>query len=134
MINTLFTAITLSLCLWIPQYSFSQDGLPRVVVLDGDTGVFISPAQLDTANAVRVDLDECRQVRDSLVKTVHRRDAVIFMQDSLNLGLNSELSLSKQRLDDKDGLLQIERKDARRKKWAKWALFGIGILVGRLSF
>ena len=56
------------------KLSISQTGYPKKVIIGKDTVCAVTIAQLDTINSTYVDLDECRELTDSLKSEIKNQD------------------------------------------------------------
>lgn len=56
------------------KLSISQTGYPKKVIIGKDTVCAVTVAQLDSINSTYVDLDECRELTDSLNSQIKNQD------------------------------------------------------------
>ena len=118
------------------QLSFSQTRYPEKIVLQGDTLVVITPAQLGTANGI---FQERNNYRDELVPQMN---VVISQQDSLIRTLNLQV-VSWEEMDRVnksiiESLKLQETQVLKEKRRNCWIVGGLclsaGVLIGALIF
>jgi hypothetical protein len=123
-------------CLLTVQLSFSQTRYPEKIVLQGDTLVVITPAQLGTANGI---FQERNNYRDELVPQMN---VVISQQDSLIRTLNLQV-VSWEEMDRVnksiiESLKLQETQVLKEKRRNCWIVGGLclsaGVLIGALIF
>lgn len=123
-------------CLLTAQLSFSQTKYPEKVVLQGDTLVVITPAQLAAANGI---IQERNNYRDELVPQL---DTVISQQDSLIQILNLQMVSWEEtdRINKSiiEGLKLQETQVLKEKRRNCWIVGGLclsaGVIIGALVF
>lgn len=126
----------------LTKLSFCQTGYPKLAVIGSDTVCEITITQLDSINAIIVDLDECSEIKDSLcseIRTFRQLDGV---QKETILSQEKEIQIQKNIVTEKDKIISIDdsvnKKLTRRAKWLKFQrnILTLAVLVlgGALIF
>ena len=82
--TTMLKLIGLLICLWTPQFLFSQSGFPTKIILNTDTFVNVTPAQLDSAN---VKFTRAREMNAYLLNIIRTDEETFLKSDSANFSL-----------------------------------------------
>jgi len=75
--------------------ALSQNGYPKKVIVGKDTLAAFTFEQVKQINVVKFNLDECKQIQDSLFKKIELDSTLISTQIALNKSLKSEIGIQK---------------------------------------
>ncbi len=104
-------------------YGFSQIGLPEKILYKGDTAIVISPAQLDSANASKIDNHRCQKINASLKRQIDKYEEVYVTDKAIIDNLKDqvktaeEISVEKEKQNEVcQEQIKLEKKKLRRTK------------------
>jgi len=97
--------ILLVVCLLIAKLAICQDGYPKKVVINGDTVIAITIAQMTIINGIHISLEECREHRDSLLTTVDSCRLLSNLCDSTTTRLLSIISIQDTAIAEKTSII-----------------------------
>ena len=87
--------------------ALSQNGYPKKVIIGKDTLAAFTFQQVKQFNIVKFNLDECKQIQDSLFKKIELDSTLISTQIALNKSLKSEIGIQKNIIDN-HSLINLE--------------------------
>lgn len=120
--------ILLVVCLLIAKLAICQDGYPKKVVINGDTVIAITIAQMTIINGLHISLEECREHRDSLLATVDSCQLLSNLCDSTTTRLLSIIAIQDTAIAEKTGIIyQAESSNKKQQKEIK-RLYNIGAI------
>lgn len=105
------------------RLSFSQEDYPKKVIIDKDTVCAITIPQLDSINTFIVDLDECRELKDSLNSELSTYAKLVSGQKDVIASQEKEINIQKGIVAEKDVIIDSDtkllKKNNRQVQWLK---------------
>jgi hypothetical protein len=120
--------ILLVICLLIAKLAICQDGYPKKVVINGDTVIAITIAQMTIINGLHISLEECREHRDSLLTTVDSCRLLSNLCDSTTTRLLSIISIQDTAIAEKTSIITAAESSNKKQQKEIKRLYNIGAL------
>lgn len=115
--------------------AISQTVYPRQAVIDSDTVGILSIEQVRTLNKTFVDLDECREMKDSLHSQIKTYDKLTMEQGHVITSQDKEIKLKQNIITEQQKILAIDEKMSNKMQqqivWlkAQRIALSVGIIV-----
>ena len=125
----------------ISNLSFSQNGYPKQVVINKDTVVAINMQQVKSLNLLKVDFDECSDIKNALILKIKEDSILISKGHEYESLLNSRLNAQDKVITNDNIIyksLQIDLEKSQKlykREKVKVGIFGgfSAILVGIIA-
>lgn len=102
--------------------------------MSGQDSVKVSIQEIRTANEVKIKLDGCQEMSDTLRSVIQAQQESITAHQRVEAAQNRQIDLQLGMMSDQENLLILERNEAKRTK-IKVGVGGvlIGIIIGMLA-
>ena len=113
------------------KLSISQTGYPKKIIIGKDTGCVITITQLDEINSTYIDLDECKELTDSLKSEINNQDKRAIKQTAALENATQQIDALKVINEERKSINENDKKMIKQKdRKIKWLTLQRNILVG----
>ena len=114
----------------------------RLLIIEGDSLVCISPNQLRIANNLYLSYSECKEKEENLTLTVENLESLVMSKsveinlcDSLRMNLEQQVELRLEQntiLNDKIKVLEKDKKKLKTELWVTRIATGVAVVLALL--